>query len=272
MPISDANSETDGALSKSFAPRLSAKEQENALAAFYLDPVFRNSLKLLKSMVPLSVSLRDPGVKRVFLSRVRLVLSRWGLHKFPHHASSNYKWIAWLWRHWDPDSGVRPILPVSIREPQLAHWTIRYLEAPLNFSDDVSVHRTFRNSWVTVTFFPGISHTQAMKAARVASDLANRPMKGVTITQLKGGRPGATAAEIKALFGVFDRVGLPGNTQGQRSADKLRSIRKAIEDSSAKSVNSLKYWSDSIIANLYRNWRASKGAPPRRYYKDPARR
>ncbi len=272
MPISKATPEADNAPLKFISSRLSRKEQERALINFYLDPIFRNAVKILRRMVPSDSSLRDKNVQKVFLHRARVILSRWGLHKFPHQASDNYKWLAWLWRYWDLDTAVRPTLPANIREPQLAHWKIQYLEAPLNVSADVTHHRCHENAWATITFFPGISRAQAMKAAELAYDLANRPMKGKTVMPLKGGRPGATESEVEALLRVFNRVGLPGKAQGQRPADKLRSIRRVIQDSPDSSINSLGHWSDSTIANRYRKWRTHNGASPRRYHKDPVRK
>jgi len=272
MSISKATQAADNVPLKLVSARLYRKEQERALINFYLDPIFRGAVEILRRMIPTNSSLRDEKVRKVFLSRARMILSRWGLHKFPHQANDNYKWLAWLWRHWDMEAAIRPTLPANIREPQLAPWTIQYLEAPLNFSADATHHRCHENAWVTITFFPGISRAQAMKAADQAYDLASRPMKGKTVMPLKGGRPGATESEVEALFRIFNRVGLPGKARGQRPADKLRTIRKAIEDSPDSSVNSLPYWSDSTIANYYRKWRTRNGASPRRYHKDPVRK
>ncbi len=267
MPSPQDNNDSDKFL-KCFTPRLAAKEHEKALAALYRDPRLKAGLKILKKTVPVSSSLRDQEVRRVFLNRARLILSRWGLHKFPHHPANNYKWLAWLWRHWDPDACARPALPSSIREPQLAPWTIHYLEDPGNFSQNGSHHRLFLNTWVTVTFFPGISRGQAMNAARAAFLLANKPMNGRTIPKSMGGRPAALEAEVDTLIRVFEQVGLPTKRQGQRQADKLRRIRQILDGTSEQPDGSLRQWSSSTIANHYRKWRASKGVPPRRYYKE----
>ncbi len=268
MPKASNNGDSDDEFLKFLTPKLATKEQEKALGALYQDSRLRSSLKTLKRIIPVSSSLRDQRVKQVFRNRARLILSAWGLHKFPHHLSSNYKWLVWLWRHWDPDTCIRPVLPSSIREPQLAPWTIHYLEDPANFSHNESHHRLFRNAWVTVTFFPGISHGQAMKAAQAAYLLANKSLKGKTIPKLIGGRPAALDTEVITLIGVFEQVGLPAKIQGQRQADKLRRIRKIIDDSSEQPFDSLRQWSLSTIANHYRKWRASQGAPPRRYHKE----
>lgn len=272
MPSPRDNGDFDDEFLKCLTPRLAAKEHERALVALYRDPRLRSALKILKRAIPVSSSLQDQRVKQVFRNRARLILSRWGLHKFPHHPASNYKWLVWLWRHWNPDTCIRPALPSSIREPQLAHWTIHYLEDPANFSHDESHHRLFRNAWVTVTFFPGISHSQAMNASQAAFLMANKPMKGKTIPKLIGGRPAALEAEVDTLIQVFEQVGLPGKAQGQRPVDRLRQIRKIIDSSSEQPVRLLKQWSDSTIAKYYRQWRANKGAPARRYFKEPLSR
>ena len=154
MPSPRDNGDSDDEFLKCFKPRLAARENEKALAALYRDPRLRSGLKILKREVPVSSSLRDQRVKQVFLNRARLILSRWGLHKFPHHSASNYKWLVWLWRHWDLDTCLRPVPPSSIREPQLAPWTIHYLEEPANFSHNKAHHSLFLNALVTVTFFP----------------------------------------------------------------------------------------------------------------------
>lgn len=270
MPSPQDNGESDDEFLKCLRPKIAAREIEKALAALYRDPRLRSGLKILKTTIPVSSSLRDQRVKQLFRNRARLILSRWGLHKFPHDAASNYKWLAWLWRYWDPDTCVRPVLPSSIREPQLSFWTIHYLEDPANFSYDKSHHHLFCNAWVTVTFFPGISRGQAMNAAQAAFLLANKPMKGKAIPKLIGGRPAALKTEVDALIRVFEQVGLPQKTQGQRQADKLRRIIKIIDGNSEHSLGSARQWSSSTIANYYREWRARQGAPPRRYHKEPA--
>ena len=109
-----------------------------------------------------------------------MILSRWGLHRFPHDAQISYKWLAWLWRHWDPDKEKRPVCPSTIREPILAGWMVHHLDHPLNLSDQ-SFHRVQRNAWVTMTLFPGVSLAQAKKAFEMTFRIAQESITGKTM-------------------------------------------------------------------------------------------
>ena len=253
-----------------FSEKHDKKEQERALNNFYLDPLFRGAVRRIRMLVPPNTSLRDEKHRKVFLLRARGILSQWGLHEFPHDAKDNDKWLAWLWRHWDPDKEERPVCPSSIREPKLTGIKIHACVHPLNSYGIESFYRAHKYAWVTITLFPGASRTQVDNAVDMARFFASRMMKGKPAAP-RGGRPGMLNSNVEALHSLFMDIGLPGKAGGQRTADKLKRIREAIEKSSDKSVNSLKHWSHQTIANHYRQWRTSQGAPPRRYYTDQRR-
>ena len=249
--------------------KLEKKEQEKALANFYRDPCFRNAINALRSVVPPHLSLRDETVRKIFIKWARHTLSAWDLHRFPQDPTNNYKWLAWVWKNWNLDKEEVPACPSTIREPRLTGWTVHGLDHPLNFGIE-SVHRAHRYAWVTMTLRPGVSRAEAMKAFETAFYLINEPMAGKTIDKPGSGRPGMTIPEVKALHGVFEEVGLPEARPTKRQADKLRQVRAAIENSSDALVNSLRLLSDSAIKAHYGKWRSTKGAPPRRYYTEPA--
>ena len=239
-----------------YSPRLARNAQRNALDVLYRDPRLCESLKLLKRTIPTHLSLKEERTRKAFLSRGGIILRVWGLHSFPHNRSDSFRWLAWLWRHWDPDTGRNPVLPSTIREPQLAHWNMTILE---------SLQGSHKHKWVSITFFPGVSRKQATQAAHAAYERVNTVWEGKTKGISKGGRPGLTETERAAMDNIFVQIGLPKNRQGLRQADQLRKVKAMINDSSG---SVLKDTSQSTIANQYRIWRTTQGSPPSKYHKD----